>query len=171
MAAFALAAGVNTASVALQQRAACLTRWFGPRGWYVHLGVVLPFWAWFLALLPGLGRRVCWPVPGRLRSLGAPTVAIAGLLWLLAFKELGAARTGNANLFGHGSPEPVRGGVFRLLANPMYDSYALALLGVALQGGNGVYLLLAGESIVLLNGLEAAVENRPFAGSAERRWL
>ena len=43
----------------------------------------------------------------------------------------------------------------------MYDSYALALVGWALYRENAVNLLLAGESFILLNRLEARVENRP----------
>ena len=48
----------------------------------------------------------------------------------------------------------------------MYDSYALALTGLALQRANAVYLPLAGASLLLLNQIEARIENR---GVADRR--
>jgi protein-S-isoprenylcysteine O-methyltransferase Ste14 len=164
MGAFALAAGVNTASVAVQQRFSLLTRRFGRRGWYVHLAIVIPPWTGFLILLPGLGRCVRWPLPRHLRLLGAPLLVIAAILWLLAFGQLGPTRTGNGNVFGRGSQEPVRGGIFRVLRNPMYDSYVLAFIGAAFRSLNGVYLLLAGEAYILCHQLEARVENRPVGG-------
>ncbi len=158
--AFAAATGVNTASVALQQRRACFTRWFGRRGWYAHLALVLPAWGTFLALLLGLGRAVRWPLPQRARPVGTAALAVAALLWLLTFHQLGAARTANGDIFGHDSRPPVRGGPFRFRRNPMYDSYALALVGLALHRANAVYLPLAGASLLLLNQIEARVENR-----------
>jgi protein-S-isoprenylcysteine O-methyltransferase Ste14 len=157
---FALAAGANTASVAIEQRWSLLSRWFGRRGWYVHLGIVVPPWALFLALVPGLNRHVSWPLPARLRSPGTVLLGAAALLWLLAFRRLGGARTANGNIFGHGSQERVEGGLFRVLRNPMYDSYALALAGLAFRRRNAAYLLLAAESYLLLNQMEARVENR-----------
>ncbi|MGI8552941.1 MAG: PEMT/PEM2 family methyltransferase [Dehalococcoidia bacterium] len=162
IAAFALAAGVNTASVAFQQRSAYLTRKFGRHGWAVHLAVVTPLWVSFLALLPGLGRRVRWPLPARLRPFGTPLFLTAAMLWLLAFRKLGATRTGNGNLFGHGSQEPVSGGIFRLTRNPMYDSYVLAFIAAALRSLNGMYLVLAGAAYVLCHRIEARVENQPL---------
>jgi protein-S-isoprenylcysteine O-methyltransferase Ste14 len=169
MSTFALAAGANTASVAVEQRWSLLTRWLGRRGWYVHLGIVVPLWALFLALVPGLGRYVSWPISGRLRPLGTVLLGAAALLWLLAYRQLGGARTANGNIFGHGSRARVDGGVFRILRNPMYDSYALALAGLALRRGNSVYLLLAAESFLLLNQVEARVENRLLGESRPER--
>jgi protein-S-isoprenylcysteine O-methyltransferase Ste14 len=160
MLAFAGATAVNTASVAVQQRCRLLTRCFGPRGWYVHLALTIPAWLGFLGLLPRLSRAVRWPLPARLRPFGALLLAGSALLWLLAYRELGGARTGNGPWFGHGSAEPVSGGVFRILRNPMYDSYALAFAGAAFYRCNAVYLLLAAESVALFQGLEAHVENR-----------
>ena len=158
--AFAAAAGLNTASVALQQQTACFTRWFGRRGWYLHLALVLPAWGAFLALLPGLGRAIHWPLPRWWRPVGDAVLAVAALLWLLTVRELGAARTANGDIFGHDSRPPTRGGPFRCRRNPMYDSYALALVGLALHRANAVYLPLAGASLLLLNQIEARVENR-----------
>lgn len=158
MTAFALAALVNTASVFAQHRAAYLTRWFGRRGWYAHLAIVLPPWAVFLALLPGAGRDARWPLPRWQRPLGTALLGTAAVLWVLTYRQLGGVRVANGAIFGRGSQERVVGGVFRIRRNPMYDSYVLALLGMAFYRGNAAYLLLAGEAALLCHGLEARVE-------------
>lgn len=166
---FAVAAFTNTLSVVLQQRGTYFTRWFGQRGWYVHLALVLPLWVLLLALIPGAGRRLHWPLPAALRPFGLPLLLGAAFLWLALYRQLGDTRTANGNLFGHGSQERVTGGVFRFRANPMYDSYVLALVGLALRRRNAVYLLLAGEAAVLCHGIEAHAENR-FLPGERRPW-
>jgi len=158
--AFALAAGVNTASVALQQRDQFLTRRFGRRGWYVHLAVVLPPWAVFLALVPRLGGQVRWPLPRAVQVAGPPVLGVAASLWVLAYRQLGGTRMANGNIFGVGDATRVEGGLFRFVANPIYLSYLLTFIGLAFRQRNAVYLLLAGESYLLFNQLEARVENR-----------
>lgn len=158
--ALAVAALTNTASVVLQQRGRYLTRWFGRRGWYIHLTLVLPFWAAFLATLPGAGDRLRWPLPRRLSGFGTLLLGAVAVLWLASYRQLGGTRTGNGNIFGHGSPARLRSGVFRVRPNPMYDSYVLALIGIALRRRNAAYLLLAVEAALLCYGMEAHAENR-----------
>jgi protein-S-isoprenylcysteine O-methyltransferase Ste14 len=160
--AFAFAAAVNTGSVAIQQRSQLLTRTVGSAAWYFHLGLISPPWIWFLALLRDLEQHVRWPLPDRARPLGSALLAAAGLIWLVAFRQLGPARVANGNFFGRAPTAPVAGGIFRWLRDPMYDAYALAFIGAALRRANAAYLLLAAESLVLLNGCEASVENRPL---------
>lgn len=161
MASFAAAALLNTTSVLLQQRTGFFTRRFGARGWSAHLALVLPAWTLALwrmrALAQGRGRSL----PEAARPCGTLLLLVAGGLWFAAFVELGPTRTGNGNLFGRGSREPVRGGVFRLRANPMYDSYVLMLIGLALRTGKAAYLTLAGEAIVLLHGIRSPRREPP----------
>lgn len=159
---FAIAAGVNTGSVALQQRGQHLTRHFGQAAWPAHLALITPPWALFLLSLSKLDRRARWPLPERMRFLGVPVLAAAVLLWTAAFKKLGPARMANGSFFGAADSERVSEGVFRWLENPVYDGYALALVGQALLRADARYLVLAAESVLLLNGLEARVENGPF---------
>lgn len=159
---FAIAAGVNTGTVALQQRGQHLTRCFGQAAWRVHLALITPPWALFLFSLVKLDRRSRWRLPAQMRPLGTPVLAAAGLLWTLAFKKLGPARMANGYFFGAANSQPVTDGVFHWLENPVYDSYALALVGQALLRADARFLVLAAESVLLLNGLEARVENRPF---------
>lgn len=163
MVAFALAAGINTASVALQLRTGFLTRRYASNAWYVHLAIVTPGWLLFLYLVSILGRHRGWPLPEQLRPAGLLIVAVSGALWLWTFAQLGAERTANANIFGRGPKQPVDSGLFRYLENPMYDSYILAFVGLALWKANAQYLLLALESYVLLNLVEARIENRAIA--------
>ncbi len=160
MAAFALAAGINTASVALQLRTGFLTRRYASKAWYVHLAIVTPGWLLFLYLVSTLGRHREWPLPEQLRPAGILLLALGSALWIWTFVQLGAERTANGNIFGRGPTEPVEKGAFRYLENPMYDSYILAFAGLALWKANAQYLLLALESYVLLNLVEASVENK-----------
>lgn len=159
---FALAAGINTASVALQQKTSIFTRRFGPSAWYVHLAVITPGWLAFLFLVAGVSRHFRWALPDLLRPAGVALVLAAVALWLIAAIQLGPERIANGHFFERGPRTALGTGLFRWLRNPVYDSYALAFVGVGLASANGVYLLLAGESYLLCNLMEARVENRPF---------
>jgi len=162
MLAFAVATGVNTASVEIQQRRQWLTRCFKDWGWYVHLALIAPGYLWFFSLLRGLGSQARWPLPRTLRRLGMPLGLLAAALGLGALGQLGPAGALDGYFFGRSKPNRVSGGVFRWLRNPMYDSYVLAFVAAACRKQNAVHLLLAAESFVLLNLIEASVENRPF---------
>lgn len=159
---FAVAAGINTGSVVLQRRNGFLTRRFGARGWYLHLALITPGWVVFLILLARIGNHVRWPLPSALRPVGVVLLLMSSGTWLWAFAQLGPERVANGYFFGRGPREPVEGGLFRQLRNPMYDSYLVALVGLALFRAKAVYLVLALESYLLLNLMEARVENRPF---------
>lgn len=168
MAAFALGAGINTASVALQLRTGLLTRRYADKAWYVHLAVVTPGWLLFLYLVSTLGRHRGWPLPDQLRPAGILLLVLSSALWIWTFTQLGAERTANANIFGRGPDGPVDTGPFRYLENPMYDSYLLAFAGLALWKADARYLLLALESYLLLNLVEASVENRAIKERGNR---
>lgn len=163
MGVFAFAAGVNTASITHQREIGWLTHRLGGRAWHAHLALIAPGWAAFFLFLAGLDREVRWPLPTRLRPVGYGLLAASAGLWLAAFSQLGPERTANGYFFGRGPREAVTGGIYRWRRNPMYDSYALAFAASALARANAVYLLLAAESVLLLNLLEARVENRPFS--------
>jgi len=163
--AFVVAVGINTASVAIEQRRGLLTRCFGSKGWYVHLAVISPGWAWFFLLLRKLGTRTIWPLPKGLRPFGGTLLPMAAAGWLLAFIQLGPVRTLNGNNFGRANADPITVGSFHWSPNPMYDSYVIAFIGRALRDGNGVYLLLAAQSFILLNLIEASVEGRSLVTS------
>jgi protein-S-isoprenylcysteine O-methyltransferase Ste14 len=159
LALFTTATLVNTGSVALQQRTAWLTRRFRRRGWYAHLALIAPAWLAFLVSLPILHERVRWPLPRALRPAGNICLVVAAAVWMPAFAALGPVRAANGDQFGRARRLRIRHGIFRSLANPMYDGYALAFIGTALRSGNAVFLPLAGTSYLLLNQIEARVEN------------
>ena len=161
--AFAAAAGINTASVAIEQRHGLLTRCFGSRAWYAHLAVISPGWTWFFLMLRRLGTRTVWPLPGELRALGSALLLLGAAGWLSAFIQLGPVRTLNGSNFGRVDADPITGGAFHWSRSPMYDSYVIALIGRALRDGNGAFLLLAAQSFVLLNLIEAPVEGRSIS--------
>ncbi len=162
MGVFALATAINTASIALQQKCGLPSRLFRKGDWFAHLALVTPAWVWCLVLLRRLGQHVRWPLPEMLHLLGLPVLGAGVILFLFAFRELGFAAAANGYFFGRTPKTPVRSGVFRVLKNPIYDSYAIGLAGVALLSANAVYLLVAAESVLLLNQVEARVENQPF---------
>jgi protein-S-isoprenylcysteine O-methyltransferase Ste14 len=159
---FAVAVGVNAGSVALQQRTQLFTRRFGARAWHVHLGLVTAAWAAFVLTLIDHGVHVRWTLPHALHPAGVAVLAVSAALWLWAFAHLGPQRLANGYFFGRGPSAAVRSGPFRWLRNPMYDSYALAFVGVGLVTNNAAFFVLAAESYLLLNIIEARVENGPF---------
>lgn len=85
-----------------------------------------PGWLIFLYQLSGVGGNRGWPLPERFRGAGFETLALSLVLWLWAFAYLGLERTLNGNVFGRGPTGEVMGGPFRLVENPMYDSYIQA---------------------------------------------
>ena len=159
---FAFAAGVNTGSVAFQQRTRWLTRRFGRGAWWVHMAVVVPGWALFLYVEIKLGRHLVWPLPVVLRPLGWGLFALAAVLFVASFGQLGLRRTFNGYFFDSGSPKLVSGAIYRWLENPMYDGFWISFVGLALIQANAAYLVLAAASYLLLNRCEAKIENGPF---------
>lgn len=163
---FALAAGINTASVGLEQNRGWLTHRFGRYAWPVHLLLISPAWALFLFVLSQLGGHVHWLLPAVLQPLGWLVLGAAVLLFLASLWQLGLRRTLNGYFFGAAPSTPISGGLYRWLDNPMYHSYWLAFVGTALAQANAAYLVLAAASFLLLNRCEAKVENRPLQAAS-----
>jgi len=159
---FAVASGINTASVVFEQRNRWLTSRFGDRAWPVHMAIITPGWVAFLIYETLLGSWVHWSLPEVLRPAGAVIAIGAGALFAVSVLQLGIRKTFNGYFFGSADSAPVSGGVYRWMANPMYDSFWLAFVGIALLRANAIYLVLAAASYLLLNRCEAKFENRPF---------
>jgi protein-S-isoprenylcysteine O-methyltransferase Ste14 len=165
-AALAAAACVNTLSVGAQLRWGTLGRLAGRRAWRLHVALITPGWLLFLCSLPTVRRDPVLRIRRR-RRLGLALIGAAGGLWLAAAKQIGGRRVFNADAFGVVAARRTRSGPYRWLRDPIYDSYAVALAGCALFTGNGGYLLLGLESLIVLNILEAAVEARSLEGSRD----
>ena len=159
---FALAAAINTGSVALQQRTDWLGRRFGRGAWWAHLAIVTPGWAAFLYVQVQLGQHLVWPLPAGLWPLGWALLLLAAGLVAGSFLQLGLRRTFNGAFFDGGTPIPVSGAAYRWLQNPMYDGFWVSFVAIALIEANAAYLVLAAASYLLLNLFEARVENAPF---------
>jgi len=95
---------------------------------------------------------------------GLAGLVAATALWISAAQQLGPATVANGNFFGRGETSPARLGPYRWLRDPMYDSYALALLSWAFYRGNGAFIALAAESVVLLNMVESRTERLTTGG-------
>ena len=74
----------------------------------------------------------------------------------------------NGDAFGAVTARRIGSGPYRWLRNPIYDSYALALAGWAFVTGAGGYLVLALESLIVLNLVEAGVESRAISRARPR---
>jgi protein-S-isoprenylcysteine O-methyltransferase Ste14 len=129
----------------------------------VHLGLVTTAWGVFVLTLFHPGVQVRWPLSRSLRPAGFVLLGVSASIWLWAAARLGPTRLANGPFFGRGPATAVRDGPYRWLRNPIYDSYALAFVGAGLVKTNAAFFLLAAESYLLLNVMEAGVENRPFA--------
>ena len=160
--ALAAAACVNTLSVGGQLRWRTHERLAGNGAWRLHLALITPGWLLFVGSLPAVRRDPCLRIRSR-RTLGLTVIGAAAVLWLAAARELGGARVLNADAFGQVAPRRVVSGPYRWRRNPIYDSYALALLGCGLFTGRGGYLLLSLESLIVLNLIEAGVEARSLS--------
>ncbi len=161
-AALAVAAGVNTLSVASQLRWRFLKRLAGQRAWNLHLALITPAWVLFAASLPRVRDDPRLALRPR-RRLGLAVLGLGGCLWLAAAREIGMTRVLNGDAFGVAPPRRLRTGPYRWLADPIYDSYALSLWGLAMVTGRGAYACLGLESLIVLNLIEARVESRSFS--------
>ena len=163
--ALATAACVNTLSVGAQLRWRTLERLVGKRAWLLHVALITPAWLLFVGSLPSVRRDPRLGIRRR-RTLGLTVVGASALLWLAAARQLGGARVLNGDAFGAVAARRVASGPYRWRRNPIYDSYAMALVGCGLFTGSGGYFLLSLESIIVLNVIEAAVESRSFEHGA-----
>ncbi|WP_343602214.1 methyltransferase [Mycobacterium sp.] len=151
---FALAIGVNSGSVFVQKRFEFYNRRH-INGWLLHSLVILPCWAIFVYLLVNLNSHYLLRFPA-VPVVGYIFFALATLLFGLAIREIGWQSLANGNWFGRGKMAHV--GIFKFLKNPIYDSYLLAFIGVALTRGNAAYLVIALESYIGLNVIETRLE-------------
>ena len=161
---FLVSSGLQTALILVQQSGGRLTTWWGPHAFSIYNAITLIPWAAFvLAYLalqftqhPSLPWESLWiqVIGGILISFG---VSLA--LWVAIL--MGPARLNGLRHFAPASREErVTTGPFQWLKNPMYTGYFLVLLGIALWMSSLFDLAIALESLLLLNGFQARIENR-----------
>lgn len=150
---FALAIGINSASVYAQKRFRFYDRF--KNGLLLHSLIILPMWIVFAYLLINLNSHYVLRFDS-LPIIGFLFYSLALLFFVLAIREIGWQSLLNGNWFSR--REAIQSGLFRFIKNPIYDSYFLALAGAALSSSNAAYFIIAAESYIGLNVVESHVE-------------
>lgn len=145
---------INSASVYAQKYFRLYDRY--KMGWLWHSLVILPAWILFVYLLISLNNHYVFQFNGSMVG-GYIIFIVATLLFGFAINTIGLQSLANGNFFGRGII--TNSGPFRLLKNPIYDSYFLVFIGLALIGSNAAYFIIALESFVGLNILESHIES------------
>jgi len=65
----------------------------------------------------------------------------------------------NGWLFGQGPRRALRTGIYKHLANPLYDGAALLYIAAAFIGSNAAYIVIGLLMHALLNHFQAKLEN------------
>lgn len=161
---FFLASLIQSGLILLQQRGETLTRRLGRYAFPAYNFVTLVPWAAFVvtyAILqleshPGLPLSGMW-----VQALGVLLFLVGSFLagWVAVL--LGPARLNGLRFFDPAiRRDRVLSGPFRLMRNPMYTGFFLVFLGAAFWKDSLYDLAIALESLVLLNGIQAWVENQ-----------
>lgn len=131
----------------------------GPTAWNTHQFVIAPAWLVFFVMSTQLGLFLYWPLPFSFPAIGWLLALIAVLVFAAAIQVLGVQSLTNGNLFGYGPKHKVHHGIFRYLNHPIYDSFALGYIAAGFITNNGAYFLLALVLHLLLNHVQANLEN------------
>lgn len=106
-----------------------------------------------------------WNLPQRIvlpqAVIGALFFATGFILFAWTQKQLGIERAmGKRFFFPEKEREWVAKGFYKFLNNPMYDGFFLIFLGLGLLLNQKENMILAGTSLLLLNGFLATIENK-----------
>jgi protein-S-isoprenylcysteine O-methyltransferase Ste14 len=161
---FLFSSGLQTGLIFLQQSGGQLARWWGPNAFAVYNVITLAPWTAVVVLysLLQFTQHPALPWEGRwLQVIGGFLIVIGTSLALWVAVLFGPARLNGVRFFLPASVKVrVVSGPFRRLENPMYSGYFLLLLGIALLRNSLYDLAIALESLILLNGIQARVENQ-----------
>lgn len=167
LAALVVAIAVNCLAVWAQKHHRFQERVFGPRwAWPAHIALLVLVWGAAVALVVVLvivGPEVSWPLPTWVRPFGLVVTVVASVIFGLAIRALGAQSLFNGNFFGR--ERFADGGIYAVLADPMYVAYTLSFVSLTLREADAVYLLFALVSLVGLQGVEARVERIDVAAA------
>lgn len=131
----------------------------GPLAWSTHQFVIAPAWILFFMMTTQIGRFANWPLPVPLPEIGWLTLIVAVLLMISSLSVMDIQVLTNGWLFDNGPRHPRRQGIYLYLANPFYDGLALAYVAVALINNNAAFIAIAGILHLLLNHIQARLEN------------
>ena len=160
---FAFSSVLQTGLIYVQQRSATLSRWWGGRAFAIYNLITLIPWVAFLLTYvtlqfeqhPTLPWSSLW-----LQVIGGFLALSGAVLALWVARLFGPARlNGLRHFIGATDEERIGYGPFRWIDNPMYTGYFLILMGIALWQNSLYDLIIALESLLLLNGVQARIEN------------
>lgn len=149
-----LAIIVNTLTVYLHRTRGIYQR-FGKRAWLTHQIIISGFW--ILPIFGGFGLRYSqFELPVTYASLGIAIMLFALGLFVSAVAEIGTQGLANGNFFG----KPLRklGGIYKVINDPIYLSYAIWYVGLALATGRLTFFIMAGICVIGLMGVESRIE-------------
>lgn len=148
-----LAIGVNSVSVYLQKSRHIYKR-FGSNALKVHSAIISFFWLLFIGSEFLVSRsswsQTAYPI------LGLTIMAVALIIFVAAFRQVGLQGLGNGNFFGHATRRLK--GIYRFMPEPMYLSYVIWFMGLGMLTGQKAFFLIALVAFVGLFFVEAQIE-------------
>lgn len=169
---FLLSSGLQAGLILLQQSGGRLTRWWGIHAFAIYNIITLLPWTAFVLVYvvfqftehPALPWEGLWlQVTGGILIFAGVSVA----LWVAIL--LGPARLNGRRFFQPAlQEERVVSGPFRWLENPMYTGYFLMFLGIALLRNSLYDVVIALESLLLLNYFQSTIENRGLSARTQQ---
>ncbi len=160
---FLLSSGLQAGLIYLQHTSGRLSSWWGSLAFPIYNVITLIPWAAFALAYVTLQFRQHPPLPWSnlwLQVIGGILVVSGTCLSVWVATLFGPARLNGLRHFaGATKEERIASGPFRWIDNPMYTGYFLILLGIALWQNSLYDLVIALESLLLLNGVQARIEN------------
>ena len=170
---FAFSSILQTGLIYVQQRSGTLSRWWGGRAFAIYNLITLIPWVAFLLTYVTLQFRQHPLLPWSslwLQVIGGILAVLGAFLALWVATLFGPARlNGSRHFTGATEEERIKSGPFRWIDNPMYTGYFLVLLGIALWQNSLYDLIIALEALLLLNGVQARIENLGLPGRTDSR--
>ncbi|MFQ6026892.1 MAG: methyltransferase family protein [Dehalococcoidia bacterium] len=165
---------LQTGLLYAQQRNGSLSRWWGCRAFTIYNFVTLVPWAAFLVAYLSLHLRPHQLLPchsGWVQVAGGAIFLLGAVLALWVGKLLGPARLNGVRHFSAtADAKGIESGPFRWMDNPMYTGCFLMLLGIGLWKNSLPDLVIALESLILLNHFQSRIENSGLTRRADLNW-
>lgn len=147
-----LAITVNTFTVHSQKKYKIYNKYFGKSAQVVHVAIISVVWGAFVLAAYNLNQSD-WRLLQAYPLGGAALLLLALVIFVAAYVQIGSDGIVNANFFGKKTKKLQ--GIYNFMPEPMYVSYTLLLLGLAVRTGIKGYFLLA-----IIAAVGFAVESR-----------
>lgn len=130
----------------------------GPTAWATHQFVIAPAWLVFFIMSTQIGQFAVWPMPINMPELGWLIFIIAIFLIISALTIMDIQVLTNGWLFGQGPRRKLHDGIYRYLANPLYDGVSLLYVAAAFILNNAAFIVIAGLLHIMLIHVQAKLE-------------